>query len=130
MSRAWCCAALGTALSLSLTTPIAAQQGAFRFEVSGVGDSTVTFRIGDAPWVKPGMHGITVDPARRDALIARVTVLRVSGTLATAIVTGQTAPVTSEHVVLLERPRKHWYQQPAVWISAAVGIAVGVLVAR
>ena len=65
----------------------AAQQGAYRFEITVVGDSTIPFRVLDVPWVKVGSHGIAVDPAHRDVLMARVTVTRVSGTVATAVVT-------------------------------------------
>ncbi len=133
MLRRYLAVAVGAALSFAIAAPAApaaAQQGAYRFEITAVGDSTVSFRVGDALWVKAGMRGIAVDPARHDALIARVAVLRVSGALATALVTGQTAQLTADYVVLLEPPKKHWYQQPAIWISAAVGIAVGVLVAR
>jgi hypothetical protein len=123
--------AAGILVALGIAAaPVAAQQGAYRFEITAVGDSTVTFRTADVPWVKAGMHGIVVDPARRDALIARVAVTRISGSLGTAIVTGQTAPLTAAFVVLLEPPKRHWYQQPAVWISLIVGAAIGVVATR
>ena len=106
----------------------AAQQGAYRFEITAVGDSTVSFRIGDVSWVKPGMTGIAVDPMHHDALIARISVLRVSGSLATAVVTGQTARLTTDFMALLEQPAKKWYQHPATWIAAGAGIILGVVI--
>jgi hypothetical protein len=95
-----------------------------------VGDSTISFRVGDVSWVKPGMTGIAVDPTHHDALIARIAVLRVSGNLATAVVTGQTARLTTDFMALLEAPSKHWYQQPGIWIAAGAGIILGVVIAH
>ncbi|HTG54504.1 MAG TPA: hypothetical protein VL980_06615 [Gemmatimonadaceae bacterium] len=112
------------------STASSAQQGAYRFEITAVGDSTIAFRVSDASWMKPGLKGIAVDPARRDALIARFSVLRVEGQLATAVITGQTSKVTTAYVALVEPTGKHWYEQPAVWISAGAGIVLGVLIAR
>lgn len=107
-----------------------AQQGAYRFEITAVGDSTISFRVADAPWVKPGLKGIAVDPARRDELIARFSVLRVEGTLATAVVTGQTGKMSTSYMALLSPPHKRWYQEPAVWISAGAGIILGAVIAH
>jgi hypothetical protein len=107
-----------------------AQQGAYRFEISAVGDSTISFRVGDVPWVKAGMTGIAVDPSHHDALIARMSVLRVSGSLATAVVTGQTARITTDFVALLEPPSKKWYQQPMVWVGTGVGLILGIVIAH
>jgi hypothetical protein len=107
-----------------------AQQGAYRFEITAVGDSTISFRVGDVTWVKPGMTGIAVDPTHHDALIARISVIRVSGSLATAVVTGQTARLSTDFMALLEPPSKHWYQQPGIWIAAGAGIILGVVIAH
>ena len=87
---------LAFALALAaLPAAASAQQGAFRFDITAVGDSTISFRVSDAPWVIAGMKGIAVDQARHDALIARIQVIRVSGTLATAVVTGKN--IAREH---------------------------------
>ena len=112
------------------STAVRAQQGAYRFEITAVGDSTIAFRVPDASWMKPGLKGIAVDPTRRDALIARFTVLRVEGQLATAVITGQTSKVSTAYVALVEPTRKRWYEQPAVWIAGGVGLAAGILIAR
>ena len=128
MRRACLAAAFGL---VALAAPaVRAQQGAYRFEVTAVGDSTISFRVENASWVKPGRTGIAVDPVRHDALIARFSVLRVEGSLATAVVTGQTTKITVNDVALLEPPGKKWYQQPAVWIGAGAGIILGVLIAH
>ena len=107
-----------------------AQQGAYRFEITAAGDSTISFHVNEAPWVRAGLAGIAVDPARHDALIARFSVLRVEGTLATAVVTGQTGKLSTSYVALLVPPSRKWYEQPAVWISAGAGIVLGMIIAR
>jgi hypothetical protein len=121
---------LAFAMLLIASTVSRAQQGAYRFEITAVGDSTIAFRVPDASWMKPGLKGIAVDPTRHDALIARFTVLRVEGQLATAVITGQTSKVSTAYVALVEPTGKHWYQQPAVWIAGGVGIVAGILIAR
>ena len=122
--------ALALALAALPAAAANAQQGAFRFDITSVGDSTISFRISDASWVTAGMKGIAVDPAHHDALIARIQVIRVTGTLATAVVTGQTSRVNTDYVALIEAPKKKWYQNPATWIAGAVGIALGVVLTR
>ena len=121
---------LALAMLALATTRSHAQQGAYRFEITAVGDSTIAFRVPDASWMKAGLKGIAVDPTRRDALVARFTVLRVEGQLATAVVTGQTSKVTTAYLALVEPPGRHWYQQPAVWIAGGLGILAGVLIAK
>jgi len=123
-------ALLAAALLAIASVAAHAQQGAYRFEITAVGDSTIAFRAPDAPWMKRGLKGIAVDPTRRDALIARFTVLRVEGQLATAVITGQTAKVTTGYVALVEAPGKAWYAQPAVWIAGGAGLIAGILIAR
>lgn len=113
--------------AIAVARPLDAQQGATRFEIAQVGDSTFSFAIGPNDWIKRGRRGIAVDPRRRDALIARFEVLDVREGRATALVTGQTTRITTDHVALLERPPAHWYAQPAFWVGAAVGGAAGVL---
>ena len=120
----------GLAFLLLSTSPSAAQQGAYRFEIAGVGDSTVEFVLGDVTWLKPGMYAIAVRPAGHDELLARLSIRSVGAKTAMAIVTGQATSIGKDDVVLVLPPKKHWYQQTAVWISALIGLGVGIVVAR
>ena len=54
-----------------------AQETAYRFEITTVGDSTVSLSTERHEWVKEGQKGIAVDPMRHDALVARFTILHV-----------------------------------------------------
>lgn len=113
-----------------LVMPARAQESAYRFEITAVGDSTVTIAIGDHPWVHAGLTGIAVDPMRRDALVARLRVMTVRGPQAVAVVTGQTTKLSTEHVALLERPRAHWYQQTTFWLGTFLGVVIGAVAAH
>jgi hypothetical protein len=127
MRRLLLVAATGGALALA--PPAAAQEGAdARFFVVEVGDSTFTFEAGDARWVRPGLAGRTVDPARRDTTVARFRVLAVRGRLATALVTAQTTDVTPSHVALLPAPRTPWWRRRAFWAGLLAGGAMGAAV--
>jgi hypothetical protein len=117
-------------LSLSaLPRGAGAQESAYRFGITSAGDSTFTFPVERHPWVQKGLKGIAVDPFRRDALVARFRVIQVAGGRATALITGQTTHITSDHVALLDRPRTPWYRQRTFWIGAVVGAVVGVVAA-
>ena len=120
-----------TVLSLALPSAGAAQDASVRFEITGVGDSTFTLAIGRDTWVRRGQHGIAVDPTHRDALVARFTVIRVDARngQATALVTGQTTRIGTNHVALLMRPSSPWYRKPVFWIGTAVGAVLGVVLA-
>ncbi|HEU6451089.1 MAG TPA: hypothetical protein VFT57_06685 [Gemmatimonadaceae bacterium] len=107
-----------------------AQQGAYRFNIASAGDSTFSFPLSRDSWVKKGMHGIAVDPARHDVLIARFIVTRVTRDSAVALVTGQTTRVTTDFVALLERPVKPWYLRPTFWLGGVLGAIVGVVASR
>ena len=107
-----------------------AQQGAYRFNIASAGDSTFSFPLSRDSWVKKGMHGIAVDPARHDALIARFVVTRVKGDSAVALVTGQTTRMTTDFVALLERPSKPWYLRPTFWLGGVFGAIIGVVASR
>ncbi|MBV9879130.1 MAG: hypothetical protein JO180_01485 [Gemmatirosa sp.] len=99
--------------------------GAHRFEILAVADSTFAFLTGDAPWVRAGLAGISVDPQRRDALVARFVVQRRIGDTATALVTGQTGHLTPSYVALLEPPRVGMVRQRGFWIGLLTGGAAG-----
>lgn len=128
-------AALVTAASLVAGESAAAQGVAARFDVSSVGDSTFTFYIGGQAWVRRKPRGIVVDPSRRDALVARFQLLGVRDSLATALVTGQTTRVTTDHVVVMAPPPPpRWFARPTFWGGAAAGAvagaAIGLVVGR
>ncbi len=117
------------AVFAGLPAETAAQASATRFEIVNVADSTVSFATARERWVKRGHQGIAVDPTRRDALVARLVVLEVAGGQATALVTGQTARLNGEHVVLLQRPATPFYRQRTFWMGAVLGAALGAVVA-
>lgn len=117
-------------LSASGARALRAQQGAYRFGIVNAGDSTFTFPLSRNDWVKRGMRGIAVDPARHDALIARFVVMRVARDSAVALVTGQTTRVTGDFVALLERPSRPWYLRPTFWLGGVFGAIIGVVASR
>ena len=109
-----------------------AQETAYRFEITSVGDSTVSLSTEKHEWVRAGQKGIAVDPMRHDALVARFVILKVDPEhkRALAVVTGQTTRLTTDHVALIDRPVKKWYAQPTLWIGAAVGVVIGAVAAH
>jgi hypothetical protein len=111
--------------ALAAVRAAAAQEAAYRFEITQVNDTTFSFEIGRHRWVAPRQRGIAVDPQRRDALVAQFEVLRVVEGVATAVVTGQATRVSTDHVALLERPQARWYRRGAFWIGAVVGLLIG-----
>jgi len=105
--------------------PLSGQANAYRFEIVAATDSTMTFSIGHETWVKRGLRGIAVDPRRHDALVAQFEVSSVNGGMASAVVTGQTGPVTTEQLALLERPKPPWYADRRFWFGVGAGAVVG-----
>ena len=105
-----------------------AQSRMVRFEITQVGDTTFRFPRGSAQWVKAGTSGIAVDPRRRDALVARFRVARIDSGLVTAVITGQSTRVATEHVALLTEPQKPWYRTITFWGGTVLGIVVGALI--
>lgn len=102
---------------------------AARFSISTTTDSTVVFRPIEARWLKPGMRGLTVDPAQRDALIARLTIKRVDTSGVLASIDGRVAQVSTSHVVLMVKPSVAWWHDKRFWFGAGAGLAVGALAA-
>lgn len=102
-----------------------AQETSVRFEITAVGDTTFLFRPGRHTWVSPNQRGIAVDPRRRDVMVARFSVVRVRDGVATAVITGQTTNISTEHVALIVQPSPHWYQRPTFWVGTVVGAIVG-----
>lgn len=118
---------LVVALALGVfAVPARAQLKGVRFEIAAVGDTTLSFRSGTERWIRGGLRGIAVDPRKRDVLVARLRVLRVdrAGTV-TALVTGQTTAVTTDHVVLLQELHPAWYRRRTFWMGMALGAALG-----
>jgi hypothetical protein len=109
-----------------------AQETAYRFEITTVGDSTVSLSTERHEWVREGQKGIAVDPMRHDALVARFVILHVDPVhkRALAIVTGQTTRLTTQHVALIARPGRKWYAQPTLWIGTVVGVVIGAAVSH
>lgn len=118
--------AVAVVLFVAVPPRAAAQQRDFRFEITAVGDTTVTFRAGRLTWIVRSPSTIVVDPKRRDALVARLKVVSVSSEgEATAVVTGQTGRITTEHFVIAAEPRSRWYRSTMLWIGTAFGLAAG-----
>jgi hypothetical protein len=120
---------LALAASLTVLTPVGrarAQERTFRFPITAVGDTTVQFQAGKLTWVVRTPRAIVVDPRRRDALVASLKVLSVSSTgEATAVVTGQTGRITTDHVVVTTEPPRRWYRSAMLWMGTAFGLLVG-----
>jgi hypothetical protein len=96
-----------------------------RFPLVAVDDSTVTFLAPREPWVRGGLYGIAVDPARRDALVARLYVVSRAADTAVALVTGQTTRMNTEYVAIFRRRSTPVLRQQGFWGGLATGIAVG-----
>ena len=115
-------------LSIVAVSSAAAQGTETRFTVTSVGDSTVNFPIGKNKWVAPGRTGIVVDPKRQDVLIARISVLSVTGGSARALITGQTTTVESGYVAVLEQPPTKFYSGRSFWLGAGLGAVLGLVI--
>jgi hypothetical protein len=98
---------------------------AARFEIDSVTDSTATFRVREATWIRPGLQSYVVDPAQRDALVARLRIMTRAGEHATALVTGQVTSVKPEHFLLVVRPDVPWWKSRRFWTGTVVGATVG-----
>lgn len=120
---------LGLALVVGSSEAHAQFRG-IRFEITQVGDTTFKFPRGNAGWVKPTMTGIAVDPRRRDALVAQFRVVRVDSGLVTALITGQTTRVATEHMAVMAEPPKPWYKGVTFWGGTVFGFVIGALLSR
>jgi len=98
---------------------------AARFEIDVVDDSTATFRVFESRWLRAGLSAYAVDPANRDALVARLTILRRDSTTATALVTSQVARVTTDHFLLVPPPPTPWWRAKWFWVGTLVGGVIG-----
>lgn len=116
-------------LGLVLAAAADAQFRGVRFEITQVGDTTFRFPQGRAGWVRPEMMGIAVDPRRRDILVARFRVARIDSGLVTAVITGQTTRVATDHIAVLAEPPKPWWKGVTFWGGTVFGIVIGALLA-
>ena len=108
-----------------------AQDRDVRFAITTVGDTTVTFQACKMTWVVRSKRAIVVDPRRRDELVARLKVLSVSANgQATALVTGQTGRITTDHVVLGTEPQSRWYKSAMLWMGTAFGLVAGFAIGK
>lgn len=115
-----------------------AQFRGVRFEITQVGDSTFRFPRGTAKWVTVcpnptsscpvGSYGIAVDPRRHDILVARFRVARIDSGLVTAVVTGQTTRVATEHIAVMTEPSKSWWKSITFWGGTVFGMVLGALI--
>ena len=83
-----------------------AQETTVRFPVAEASDTTFAFRVGQHEWVRSGLRGIVVDPRQQDVLVARFHVVGVAQGQARAVITGQTTTVGTQHMVLLDVPKR------------------------
>ena len=120
--RALCVAMLAL---FALAPAAAAQDRAVRFEIASVGDTTVTIRLGRATWVRPGAQGVAIDPRRRDELVARFRVQRLNDGSAVAVITGQTMPLTTDHIAVFAEPQRRFYGARAFWLGLLGGALIG-----
>ena len=111
------------------TVPVSVAESRFprdaaRFALVPLTDSTMSFELAEARWVRAGAEGVAVDPARGDALVARVRVTEMSGTTAVALVTGQTSRIDAGYVLLLVRPQVPWWRERSFWWGVLSGVTV------
>ncbi|HJR42714.1 MAG TPA: hypothetical protein VJ812_11540 [Gemmatimonadaceae bacterium] len=118
-------------LLAAVAAPAGAQTVPVRFEVAAVADSMMSFALptpSHAKWVRPGIDGIVVDPARRDALVASFRVVTVSSVEVTGVVTGQTTRVEPGQIAILNRPSRAWYARGSFWGGLLLGAAAGLII--
>ena len=117
---------LMTVVAFLVPSVAAGQDRDVRFEITAVGDTTVTFRAGRLTWVVRAPRAIVVDPRRRDERVAQLKVVSVaSNGDAIAVVTGQRGRITTEHVVVAQEPPIRWYRSLGLWVGATLGLVAG-----
>lgn len=98
---------------------------AARFEIDAVDDSTARFRPFEATWLRPGMTVTAVDPSQRDALVARLRIVRSDSGRLVALVTSQVTRLTTDHFLLAVEPPQPWYRARRFWWGVVTGSIVG-----
>jgi hypothetical protein len=120
-------AALLTIVAAPRAAAAQSSERSVRLAIIEVSDSTFSFDASNLRWIKAGERGMAVDPKRRDALVARFDVLHVENGRATALITGATTDLTTEHVVVMEVPLRPWYRSTLFWGGALAGSIIGAL---
>lgn len=98
---------------------------AARFTIDSTDDTTVIFRRAEAAWLRPGMKAHAVDPAQSDALLARLTLVKVDTDRVVASITGKVSQISTTHVVLIVRPRTSWWRDHQFLFGAVGGAVLG-----
>lgn len=127
MSRA---AAVLMAVLITLvvtSSDVQAQSILARFRIEEVRDTTFVFDIGDQRWVRKGRRGQAVDPARSDEFVAEFRVLGVEGSLAEAVITGQTRRLQPAHVAVMQPPKRPFWRQALFWSGMVGGALLGLI---
>jgi hypothetical protein len=122
--------ALGMLVAFAAPAALRAQSSGVRFEITNVGDSTITFATGRADWVKKGLNGLAIDPRQRDVLVARFEVLEVREGAALAVITGATRPLSTDDVAVLDEPAPSLVRQRRFWAGVLAGALAGVGLGR
>ena len=118
--------ALAALLTFLIPFRARAQDRDVRFQITNVGDTTVTFQAGKLTWIVRSPRAIVVDPRRRDALVAQLKVLSVGANgEAIALVTAQAGRITTDHIVIGTEPKSRWYRSPLLWMGTAFGLLAG-----
>ncbi len=107
---------------------VSAQTAYARFDLTSVHDTTFTFAIPHSSWVVAGLHGLAVDPAHGDELIAQFRVTSVEQGTAKAAVTGQTGRLSTAYVALLAPPKTPIYARPLFWVGVVAGGILGYVI--
>ena len=66
-----------------------------------------------------------VDPAQSDALLARLTLVKVDTDRVVASITGKVSQISTTHVVLIVRPRTSWWRDHQFLFGAVGGAVLG-----
>lgn len=97
-----------------------------RFEIDSLTDSTASFRVQEARWIRAGLSSYVVDPQQRDALVARLRITSRDSLTATALIVSQVARVKPDHFLLVVRPPTPWWRNRLFWAGTVSGAAVGI----
>lgn len=103
---------------------------ASRFEIESVDDSIARFLPYETRWLRVGTPMYAVDPARRDALVARLRVVGMDSGRVRALVVSQTTRLTTNHFLLAVEPKRAFYQTKRFWGTLFVGAGLGVAGSR
>jgi hypothetical protein len=98
---------------------------AARFEIAALTDSTASFLVNEAQWIRSGQAAYIVDPLQRDALVARLRIATRDDMRANALVLSQVAVVKPTHVLLVPRPPLPFWRRGLFWSGVSAGVVLG-----